>query len=66
VEWFTLGDNLISIRSKSIADRSIDPKLSEGAKNTLRLFNMIGMPILVILLGVIVFLRRRNLTKKGA
>lgn len=66
VEWFTLGDNLISIRSKAVTERMIDPKLSEGAKNSIRLFNMVGMPVIVILLGVFVFIRRRNLTKKGA
>jgi ABC-type uncharacterized transport system involved in gliding motility auxiliary subunit len=66
VEWFTLGDNLISIRSKAVTERMIDPKLSEGGKNSIRLFNMVGMPVIVILLGVFVFIRRRNLTKKGA
>lgn len=65
-EWFTLGDNLISIRSKSITDRSINPGLSEGTKSSIRLFNMIGMPLLVIVLGVAVSLRRRKLAKKGA
>jgi gliding-associated putative ABC transporter substrate-binding component GldG len=66
VEWLTLGDNLISIRSKSITERVIDPKLSAGTKSFVRIFNTVIMPLLVILLGVVVFFRRRNLIRKGA
>jgi gliding-associated putative ABC transporter substrate-binding component GldG len=66
VEWLTLGDNLISIRSKNITDRIIDPKMASGTKSTVRIFNTVIMPLLVIILGILVFIRRKNLIKKGA
>jgi len=66
VEWLTLGDNLIGIRSKSVSDRMIDPQLSPATKSALRIVNTIVMPLLVICIGLFVFLRRKNLMKKGA
>jgi len=66
VEWLTLGDNLISIRSKEIAERSIDPKLSDASRQSIRLFNMILMPLLVVVIGIGLFVRRRNIIRKGA
>jgi len=66
VEWLTLGDNLISIRAKDVAERPIDPTLSEGAKSTVSIFNMVVMPGLIIAFGVFMFLRRRNRQKQEA
>lgn len=66
VEWLTLGDNLIGIRSKNVSDRMIDPRMTPATKSTLRIVNTIVMPLLVIVIGVFVYLRRKNLMKKGA
>jgi ABC-type uncharacterized transport system involved in gliding motility auxiliary subunit len=66
VEWMTLGDNLIGIRSKSVSDRMIDPRLTPATRSALRVVNTIVMPLLVICLGLFVFIRRKNLMRKGA
>ncbi|MFH0922027.1 MAG: GldG family protein [Fibrobacterota bacterium] len=65
IEWLTLGDNLISIRSKEVDERLIDPKLSMGAKSAISILNMGVMPLLVVAIGIFVYVRRRNRTRKG-
>ncbi len=65
VEWLTLGDNLIGVRSKNVSDRMLDPRITPATKSAIRIVNTIVMPLLVILIGLFVFIRRRNITKKG-
>jgi ABC-type uncharacterized transport system involved in gliding motility auxiliary subunit len=64
-EWLTLGDNLIGVRSKNVSEPMIDPRLSDGAKATIRVVNVFIMPIVVIAVGIIVYIRRRNRVRKG-
>jgi ABC-2 type transport system permease protein len=67
VDWFTWGDDLIGIRAKQMLNRPL-PILSERQKRLIKYSNMIGVPVLVILLGVIRFYlrqRRRNAYLKG-
>ena len=60
VDFITIGDKLISIRTRPTTDRplkSIGPEM----KNFLRLLNIVGVPILVILFGAVRFyLKRRD------
>ncbi len=63
VDWLTLDENLIGIRSRALVDRTIQSdKLEAGSSyaNVIRFLNIFGMPILVIAFGLIVFLRRRE------
>jgi ABC-type uncharacterized transport system involved in gliding motility auxiliary subunit len=53
VDALTLGDELISIRSKGVTDRPIDRNISEYAKNAIRWGNIILMPLLFVLYGLI-------------
>jgi gliding-associated putative ABC transporter substrate-binding component GldG len=64
-EWLTLGDNLIGVRAKNASEPMIDPRLSDGAKSSIRLINMYLMPSLVVVFGIIVLVRRRNRIRKG-
>ena len=67
VDWFTWGDDLIGIRSKKMLNRPL-PILSERQKRLIKYGNMIGVPLVVILIGVIRFYlrqRRRNAYLKG-
>ena len=52
VDALTLGDELISIRSKGITDRPIS-ELSESQKNLIRWGNILVVPILVVVFGYI-------------
>lgn len=62
VDWFTWGDDLIGIRAKKMLNRPL-PILTERQKRLIKYGNMIGVPLVVILVGVIRFYlrqRRRN------
>ncbi len=60
IDWLTLGDRLISIRSRGATDRPLKP-LSEGAKSTVKLLVILGAPLLVIGFGLVrMSLKRRT------
>ncbi len=52
VDGLTLGDELISIRSKGVTDRPIID-LTEGQKNMIRWGNILLVPILVVVFGLV-------------
>lgn len=52
IDWLTLGDKLIAIRSRSVSNRPLN-EVSEGAKTTIRFFNVIGISLLVVAFGLI-------------
>lgn len=63
VDWFSLDDNLISIRTRSIKDRTINADMlaSDSAKpSIIKIINLALMPVAVIIIGLIIFLRRRE------
>lgn len=63
VDWFSLDDNLISIRTRAIKDRTINSDMlaSNSAKpNIIKIINLAIMPVAVIFIGLIIFLRRRE------
>ncbi len=68
VDWLTLGDELISIRSRGATDRPLK-ELTENRKTILRFLVTLGIPLIVILFGLVrsVHLRnRRTAIHKGA
>ncbi|MBD3314810.1 MAG: hypothetical protein GF344_03410, partial [Chitinivibrionales bacterium] len=65
VDWLSLDENLISIRSRTLVDRTIESdRLGEGSsgKNMIRLANILIMPALVIIIGMAIFFIRREKT----
>jgi ABC-type uncharacterized transport system involved in gliding motility auxiliary subunit len=52
LDWMTIGEQLIEIRSRGATARPID-EVSAGARDAIRWANTLGVPILVILLGLI-------------
>ena len=59
VDWLTLGDALIGIRSHAITDRPLR-EVSEIEKNFIRYLCTIGIPLLVVVFGLVrYFLKRR-------
>ena len=63
VDWLTLDDNLIAIRSRSLVDRTIKNErlgTDKSYANTIRFLNIFIMPILVIILGLFIFFKRRE------
>ncbi len=63
VDWLSLDNNLIAIRTRAIKDRTINADLlQEGSSkpNLIRLVNILLMPVLLIVVGFIIFFRRRE------
>ena len=59
VDWLTLGNDLIGIRSRGITTRPLQ-EVSEGVKSAVKFVNIFAIPILVIVYGLIrVYARRR-------
>ncbi len=59
IDWLTLGEDLIGIRSRVVIDRPLK-ELSEPEKRLVRYLGIGGMPLLVIGFGLIRFLLRRR------
>lgn len=64
IDWFTIGDYLIGIRSRESTDRPLRV-ISEEAKTVLRFINMFGVSILVGLFGLSRFYIRRRRKRRG-
>jgi ABC-2 type transport system permease protein len=63
VDWLSQDENLIGVRTRAIKDRTIDADLLKKGSSTpgiVRIFNIIIMPFLVIIVGLLIFFRRRE------
>lgn len=59
IDWLTLGEDLISIRSHGVTDRPLKD-IPESEKFFLKFLSIAGIPILVVAFGLVrYFLRRR-------
>lgn len=65
VDWMTLGDKLIAIRSRGAVDRPLGIA-STGAKTVFKYANTFGMAILVAVFGVVRFQMRRRARRAAA
>jgi gliding-associated putative ABC transporter substrate-binding component GldG len=68
-DWFSLDDNLISIRTRAIKNRTIDSDMLKGSStkpNIIRIINITLMPLIVIIIGMIIFMRRREVVPTAA
>ncbi len=64
VDWLSLSENLIEIRSRNLIDRTIEneeiTEKNTGYMNVIRWINILLMPFLLGLTGLFVYLRRRE------
>ena len=63
VDYLTLDESLISIRSRGKTDRPLK-ELSEGLKNVIKFFNIFGISVLVVIFGLVRYYLRKKV-KKG-
>ena len=63
VDWLSQDENLIAIRSKDVTSRPLKA-LSPGQKNLARYGNILGLPLVVILFGVIRWRIRRQVKRR--
>ncbi|UCD85491.1 MAG: GldG family protein [Deltaproteobacteria bacterium] len=59
IDWLTLGEDLIGIRSRVVIDRPLK-ELSESGKRLVRYLGIGGVPLLVIGFGLVRFMLRRK------
>ena len=59
IDWLTLGEELINIRSHGITERPLK-EISESEKFFLKFINIAGVPILVVAFGLVRFILRRR------
>jgi ABC-type uncharacterized transport system involved in gliding motility auxiliary subunit len=64
IDWVTVGDALIGIRSRESTDRPL-MVVSEPAKAAIRFINILGVSILAGLFGLGRFYLRRRRKKNG-
>lgn len=62
VDWLTLGDALIGIRSHAITDRPLK-NTSGFEKNFIKYFCTAGIPLLVVIFGLIRYLLKRRVKR---
>lgn len=62
-DWLTQDENLIAVRTRTMKDRTIEADLlkkGSATPNIVRVVNIVTMPLLVIIAGIVIFLRRRK------
>jgi ABC-type uncharacterized transport system involved in gliding motility auxiliary subunit len=59
VDWLTLGEDLIAIRSRAAVDRPLR-EIPEHWKTLARFLVTFGVPILVVLFGLVRYVRLRG------
>jgi gliding-associated putative ABC transporter substrate-binding component GldG len=63
VDWLSSDENLISIRTRTMVDRSIrKDELKEGGSTAtiVRIINLLLMPLCVVIAGLFIFFKRRE------
>jgi len=62
VEWMTLGDKLIGIRSRAVTDRPLK-EISSGEKGLVKFIGIFAIPIIVVIFGLLRFYLKRRAKK---
>ena len=65
IDWFTIGDQLIDIRSRETGARPLK-LVPDEVKTTVRFVNMFGVSVLLAVFGLIQFYFRRRRKRRGA
>ncbi len=64
VDWVSLGDDLIGIRSREVTDRPLR-ETSDKARAALRVLGIFGTPVLIVLYGLARALGRRRVKRNA-
>jgi len=61
VDWLTMGDALIGIRTREKTERPLPSEMSDQKKALIRYINIFGVSLLIILFGLVrLYLKRRK------
>jgi ABC-type uncharacterized transport system involved in gliding motility auxiliary subunit len=64
IDWFTIGDYLIDIRSRESGERPLKI-VSDKTKTVVRAVNMLGVPVMLAVFGLVLFFLRRRRKRLG-
>jgi len=64
VDWLTLGEQLIGIRSRGATDRPLR-EITERQKALVKSLNMFGVPLALALFGIVRFYLKKGRKKNG-
>ncbi len=59
VDWLASTEGLIQIRSRGVTDRPLE-EIDDGTKNMIKWGNSVGLPLLVLLFGLVRWQMRKN------
>ena len=60
IDWLVQDEEMISIRSRTLAAAPLDPNMSQSKKNLARILNIAGIPLLLVLFGLGRWLYRKR------
>lgn len=60
VDWLLLDPALLDMRTRGLIDPPLDPELSEPARNVVKYGNVVGVPLLAVLLGLVLWRLRES------
>ncbi|MFQ6043638.1 MAG: hypothetical protein ACE5PV_22520, partial [Candidatus Poribacteria bacterium] len=60
VDWLTLGEELINIRSRGVTDRPLKENLSEATKSFIKFSCTLGVPIVIVIFAFVRFYMRKR------
>ncbi|MCL2844572.1 MAG: GldG family protein [Chitinivibrionia bacterium] len=65
VDWLTLDDDLITVRSRNMIDRSLQQFNMMGGANfnnatLIRVLNIVLMPLIIVIVGLALFIKRKK------
>lgn len=64
VDWFVIGDQLMGIRSREAGERPLEI-VSDDVKAVVRALNLLAVPLLLALFGIVQYLARRRRKRLG-
>jgi len=60
VDWLTLGEELINIRSRGVTDRPLKEDLAEATKSFVKFSCTLGIPIIIVIFAFVRFYMRKR------
>jgi len=60
VDWLTLGEELINIRSRGVTDRPLKENLSAATKSFIKFSCTLGIPIVIVIFAFVRFYMRKR------
>ena len=60
VDWLTLGEELINIRSRGVTDRPLKEDLPEATKSFIKFSCTLGVPIIIVIFASVRFYMRKR------